>query len=128
MRTVVRRLNATEVTYSWEVTNTDIDAIACRRLTVALEFLGKRWNGAVMLALSRGADRFSEVLRGVPGLSDRVLAVRLRELEQHGMVRRTVVASIPVQIRYTLTDHGSAALRVLSPLVGVGARMEDEGR
>ena len=103
-----------------------IDAPACRNLTTALEFLGKRWNGAILVALSRGADRFSLVLRGVPGLSDRMLAARLKELEQYGVVARTVIPTTPVQIRYQLTAHGVRVLRALEPLVSVGALMNDD--
>jgi DNA-binding HxlR family transcriptional regulator len=100
------------------------DTVACRRLTTALEFLGRRWNGAIVLAVGSGANRFSLVLRAVPGLSDRMLAARLRELEQIDVVSRTVIPTTPVQIRYALTDHGARVLRALRPLVGVGAAME----
>jgi DNA-binding HxlR family transcriptional regulator len=106
-------------------THVEIDALACRHLTTALEFLGRRWNGAILLALSRGADRFSAVLRSVPGLSDRMLAARLKELEQHGAVARTVIPSTPVQIRYQLTPHGVGIVTALGPLVSVGERMSD---
>jgi DNA-binding HxlR family transcriptional regulator len=102
-----------------------IDADACRHLTTALEFLGRRWNGAILLALARGADRFSVVLREVPGLSDRMLAARLKELEQHGVVSRSVVPSTPVQVRYALTARGARVLEALQPLVGVGEHMQE---
>lgn len=93
-------------------------------MTTALEFLGRRWNGAVLVALGRGAERFSEVLRMTPGLSDRMLAVRMKQLEQAGAVERIVVPSIPVQVRYQLTEHGRALLDAVRPLVEVGHRME----
>jgi DNA-binding HxlR family transcriptional regulator len=106
------------------VTSHPIDDTDCRRMTIALEFAGKRWNGAVLLALARGADRFSEILRIVPGLSDRMLAVRLKELEQHGAVTRTVIPTTPVQVRYALSEYGSAVLHAIRPLASIGARME----
>jgi DNA-binding HxlR family transcriptional regulator len=99
-----------------------IDDEQCRRATTALEFVGKRWNGAILLALRRGATRFSEILASVIGLSDRLLAVRLRELEHAGLVRRDVEPTTPVTIRYALTQHGTDLLDAIEPLALYGQR------
>ena len=69
-----------------------------------------------MLALFRGATRFSEVLAIVDGLSDRLLAQRLKELEASGLVERSVIPSTPVQVRYALTARGEELMRSLQPL------------
>jgi DNA-binding HxlR family transcriptional regulator len=103
-----------------------LDETSCRRLTTALEFVGKRWNGAILLALHRGATRFSEMRAMLPGISDRMLAARLKELEQHELVTRTVVPTMPVQIRYELTPRGATLLEAMRPLVTMGAHMEQE--
>lgn len=121
-------MNRAEAAYDREVTDAlvRIDDASCRRFTLALELVGKRWSGAVLLALGRGADRFSTVLRTVPGLSDRLLAARLKELETHGLVVRTVVPTTPVQVRYALSDAGRDLLGALQPLVEFGDRMVRE--
>ena len=93
-----------------------IDDDACRRFQWAIELVGKRWSGGILLALARGATRFSEVLELVDGLSDRLLAARLKELEASGLIERTVVPTTPVQIRYGLTDRGADLLRSMQPL------------
>jgi DNA-binding HxlR family transcriptional regulator len=103
-----------------------LDETSCRRLTTALEFVGRRWTGAILLALHRGATRFSEIRRLIPDISDRMLAARLKELEQHGLVIRTVVPTMPVQVRYEVAQRGAAVLEIMRPLVEVGAVMEDE--
>ena len=47
-------------------------------------------------------------------------------MKLHGAVKRTVVPSTPVQVRYGLTDRGVRALKALQPLIGVGEHMDDE--
>ena len=60
----------------------------------------------------------------VAGLSDRMLAVRLRELEHAGLVDRVVEPTMPVTIRYRLTVRGRDLLESLQPLVRYGQRWE----
>jgi DNA-binding HxlR family transcriptional regulator len=87
-----------------------------------LEFIGKRWSSSILMALAQGATRFSEVLATVEGLSDRLLAVRLKELEKVGLVEREVIPTVPVQVRYRLTERGDDLMASLQPLVGWGQR------
>jgi len=98
---------------------TDAD---CAMFKNAVDLVGSKWNGAILLAIGRGASRFSEIRPQVEGISARVLAARLRELEKHELIARDVVASHPVQIRYTLTQRGIELVRVLIPLVPWGTR------
>ncbi|MFD0743482.1 winged helix-turn-helix transcriptional regulator [Phytohabitans flavus] len=95
----------------------DIDDAGCRSFQGALELVGRRWTGAVLLAGLRGARRFGEYKASVPGISDRLLAQRLRELELDGLITRTVIPSTPVQIRYTLSADGVELMRMLQPLI-----------
>ena len=99
-----------------------IDDEVCRRFQAPLELIGKRWNSAILLALSFGATRFSEIISSVDGLSDRMLAQRLRELETAGLVTREVVATTPVQIRYGLTPSGADLMAALQPITGWSQR------
>ena len=99
-----------------------IDDAACRRFLSSVELVGKRWSSGILLALFRGAARFSEVLAVVDGLSDRLLAQRLKELEAAGLVERSVIATTPVQVRYALTDRGDDLIRSLQPLAQWGHR------
>lgn len=87
-----------------------------------MELIGQRWNSAILLALARGATRFSEVIASVPGLSDRLLAQRLKVLEQAGLVTREVIPTTPVRIVYGLTDRGRELMRSLQPLTQWGVR------
>ena len=94
----------------------------CRGFQTAIELVGRRWTGAILLALSRGAGRFGEVLAMVDGLSDRLLSQRLKELEAERLVERTVVPTTPVQVRYALSEHGRELMIAIQPLVTWGLK------
>jgi DNA-binding HxlR family transcriptional regulator len=80
----------------------------------AIELIGRRWTGAVLRALLSGATRFTDVTAAVPGLSDRLLSERLKELEAEGIVTRTVFPETPVRIEYRLTEKGHALSEVIA--------------
>jgi DNA-binding HxlR family transcriptional regulator len=87
---------------------TTIDPLSpyCPAYTRTIETIGRRWTGAILRAMLAGSSRFSEILGQVPGLSDRLLSERLRELEAEGIVERQVTPSTPVRIDYVLTEKG----------------------
>jgi DNA-binding HxlR family transcriptional regulator len=72
----------------------------------AVEIIGRRWTGVIIRSMLAGKTRFSEILDTVPGLSDRLLSERLKELEHEGIVVRTVVPQTPVRVDYHLTQKG----------------------
>ena len=88
----------------------------------AIELVGKRWSGAVVRALLDGPVRFNHLLVGIPGISDRVLTERLRELESEGIVERLVDAGPPVRVSYRLTPRG----RALEPVVAAVSDWAEE--
>jgi DNA-binding HxlR family transcriptional regulator len=82
----------------------------------AIELIGKRWAGAIVWVLAERPHFFAELAHSVPGLSDRLLSRRLRELEAAGLVERSVHPGSPARVSYALTEKGSAlepALREL---------------
>jgi DNA-binding HxlR family transcriptional regulator len=78
----------------------------CPHFHAAIELIGKRWTGAIVCALTERPMRFGELRQAVPGLSDRLLSQRLRELEEEGLVEREVGAGRPVGVSYSLTPIG----------------------
>jgi DNA-binding HxlR family transcriptional regulator len=93
-----------------------IDDALCREFVQHLEFVGRRWVGAILLAGVRGARRFSEYRALVEGISDRLLSARLKELESEDLIRRTVVPTTPVTITYEPTRRGRELLDAVQPL------------
>jgi DNA-binding HxlR family transcriptional regulator len=82
-------------------------AAVCPDFHAAIELIGKRWTGAIVWALTERPMRFGELRKAVPGLSDRLLSQRLRELEEEGLVEREVEAGSPVRVTYSLTEIGN---------------------
>lgn len=91
----------------------DAPAPVCPHFHEAIELIGKRWTGAIVCALTEGPRRYAELGKAIPGLSDRLLSQRLRELEDEGLVKREVEAATPVRVTYSLTDPG----RELEPVI-----------
>ncbi len=79
------------------------DVSFCPQFHHAVELIGRRWTGVIVRALMGGAVRFSDVSASIPGLSDRLLSERLKELESEGIVQRLVYPDTPVRIEYRLT-------------------------
>ena len=88
----------------------------CPHFHAAIELIGKRWSGAILGALADGPLRFAELIRSVPGLSDRLLSERLRELEANGLVERVVDEDGPVKVTYSLTELGAELAPILVDL------------
>src|SRR3712207_8319617 len=78
----------------------------CPAYSKAIEIIGRRWSGSIIRSMLAGASRFSEILAAVPGLSDRLLSERLKQLEQEGIVERRVTPCTPVRVEYHLTEKG----------------------
>ncbi|MEA2481224.1 MAG: hypothetical protein QOJ07_3146 [Thermoleophilaceae bacterium] len=91
----------------------DARPACCSLYHHAIELIGKRWTGAILLVLMDGACHFSQIRGLVPDISDRLLSERLKELETEGIVDRRVIDGAPVRVEYSLTDKG----RALDPVV-----------
>lgn len=84
----------------------------CPSFHQTVELLGRRWNGVILHALMTRAERFGEIHAAIPGISDRLLAERLRELEREGFLSR-ICPGISCAPRYLLTPKG----RALGPVI-----------
>jgi DNA-binding HxlR family transcriptional regulator len=78
----------------------------CPRFHAAVELIGRRWVGAILVTLLDGELFFSELAAAVPKMSDRLLSQRLRELEAEGLVERCVHDGPPARVSYSLTAIG----------------------
>ncbi|UFS58530.1 winged helix-turn-helix transcriptional regulator [Subtercola endophyticus] len=85
-------------------------------LVRAFGFLGKRWNGVILGTLAGGPMSFSQLRRGVNGISDSVLSERLSELAGAGLISRAVDAGPPVTVSYRLAASGEALLPAMKAL------------
>ncbi|MGA7395920.1 MAG: helix-turn-helix domain-containing protein [Solirubrobacterales bacterium] len=98
----------------------------CPHFHAAIELIGKRWSGAIIWALVEGPLRYAELKRAIPGLSDRLLSQRLRELEEAGLMARAVEDGMPAKVTYRLTEKGIALKPAILELRQWACQWQDE--
>ncbi len=82
------------------------DLALCGRFHRGIELIGRRWTGAIVFLLLRARCRYAVLRNAIPEITDRMLSERLQELEEEGIVARTVVPETPVRVEYALTKKG----------------------
>jgi DNA-binding HxlR family transcriptional regulator len=80
----------------------------CGAFQAAIEVLGRPWTGLILTVLQAGPRRFGELAASAPGLGDKVLSARLKDLEARGLLLRHVEPGPPVRVTYELSRSGRA--------------------
>lgn len=88
----------------------------CRKVGRILARVGDKWTILLLTALGERRMRFKELHRAVEGISQRMLTVTLRHLEQDGIITRTVYPTIPPRVEYELSERGHSLLLALRPI------------
>ena len=93
------------------------DHSSCLAVREVLNRVGEKWSALVIVMLGQGPKRFSELRRGIDGISQRMLTLTLRGLERDGLVTRTVTPTVPARVDYALTPLGRGLLVPVMALV-----------
>src|SRR6266849_4214548 len=95
-----------------------------RRCPIAAGFkvLGKSWTVDILRELVLGRIRFNDIMRHSRGSNARMISLRMRELIEHGLVKRSVVDGTPVRIEYTLTDRGRDIMPVMFAMASFSSK------
>lgn len=80
------------------------------------EILCSKWTAIVIRDLAACDSRFCELERSLGGISPRTLSLRLRELEEHGIVERRTFAEVPPRVEYALTEKGRALIPIVDAM------------
>ncbi|UOY91040.1 helix-turn-helix transcriptional regulator [Ectobacillus sp. JY-23] len=75
-------------------------------INMVIDIIGGKWKVLILWNLNEGTKRFNELKRAMPGITQKMLTQQLRELEDHGLVMRTVYEEVPPRVEYTTTDLG----------------------
>ena len=89
----------------------------------AMDVLAKPWNGLVIATLEEGPLRFSEIGDRLRAIGDRMLSLRLKELESIGLVSRKVISGPPLRVEYELTEAGRGFRTVAEAIGAWGATL-----
>ena len=82
-------------------------------IEATLDIVGGKWKVLILFYLMQGTVRFGELQRLIPKITQRMLTLQLRELEEDGVIHREVYRQVPPKVEYSLTEFG----RSLEPLL-----------
>ena len=91
---------------------------SCTPVRTVMARIADKWSLLTIMTLSDGTKRFSELQRGIEGISQRMLTLTLRGLERDGLVTREVFPTIPPRVEYTLTPLGQSMREPVNALGG----------
>ena len=92
---------------------------------ITLSMLNTKWKPLIIQELLTGTKRFLELKNSVGKITQKVLTVNLREMEEKGLVERKVYKEIPPRVEYTLTDLGYSLATVLEPMAEWGSAYKE---
>jgi DNA-binding HxlR family transcriptional regulator len=84
------------------------------------EIICGKWTLLLIRDLAEGTSRFCELERSLSGISPRTLSLRLRALEEEGVVERQTYPEVPPRVEYALTDKGRALLPIIDDMRAYG--------
>ncbi|OLP65346.1 putative HTH-type transcriptional regulator YybR [Bacillus pumilus] len=97
-------------------------------VSVTTRVIGGKWKGVILYHLTCGPKRYNELRRLLPRISQRVLTLQLRELEQDRIVHREVYEEVPLRVEYSLTSLGDTLKPIIFAMREWGATYEDASR
>ena len=92
------------------------DCAAGCPVEVTLDLIDGKWKAIILYHLLKGTLRFNELKRRLSKITQRMLTRQLRELEEVGLLSRTIFAEVPPRVEYTLTPHGQSLEPVIRAL------------
>ena len=98
-------------------------------LDVTMHFIGGKWKAVVIWYLKNGKKRFGELKAHIPDITDKMLSIQLKALEEDGLVSRKVYAQVPPKVEYELTEEGKSLIPVVEAIATWGRnKAGKEGR
>ena len=94
-----------------------VQSADCRKISQVLARIGEKWSVLIIMMLSGGTRRFSDLRRDIDGISQRMLTLCLHGLERDGLVKRTIYPVVPPRVDYELTPLG---VSLCEPVIALG--------
>jgi len=89
-------------------------------VATTVQLIGNKWKLLIIQQLLRGEQRFSELMKSVPGISQKVLTDNLRALESDGIINREVFAEVPPRVIYSLSEVGNSLRPIINAMADWG--------
>jgi DNA-binding HxlR family transcriptional regulator len=97
-------------------------------LDVTMDFIGGKWKTVVLWYLRNKTLRFGELRKQIPDITEKMLSIQLKKLENDGLIKREVFPEVPLRVEYSLTDFGKTLTPVIEAIAKWGRELgEMEG-
>ena len=90
------------------------------------DIIGGKWKAVILYYLFEGPKRFNELRRLLPEVTQRMLTLQLRELEQDGIVHREIYKEVPPKVEYSLTEFGTSLGPIIVQMLDWGERYMEQ--
>lgn len=98
-------------------------------MDVTMNYIGGKWKTIVLWYLRKDKKRFSELRRLIPNITEKMLSLQLKDLENDGLVSRKLYAEVPPKVEYFLTDFGKSLIPMLEEIARWGRNLaESKGK
>jgi len=81
-----------------------------------IHVINGKWKLLILISISSGNKRFGEIERSIPGISSKVLAKELSDLQKHKLIKRAVYDGVPVSVEYSLLPYADSLKKVIRAL------------
>ncbi len=99
-----------------EIQETPVKDLPACPVETTLTLISNKWKVLILRDLMPGAKRFGELKKSIGNVSQKVLTAQLREMEESGLLTRTVFAEVPPHVEYSLTDLGYSLKPILDAM------------
>ena len=94
-------------------------------MDVTMNYIGGKWKTVVLWYLRKDKKRFSELRRLIPNITEKMLSLQLKDLENDGIVSRKIYAEVPPKVEYFLTDFGKSLVPMLEEIARWGRNLAE---
>ncbi len=92
-------------------------------MDVTMDYIGGKWKTVVLWYLRDKTMRFGELKKQIPEITEKMLSLQLKDLEQDGLVKREVYPEVPLRVEYSLTEFGLTLVPVLESIAKWGREL-----
>lgn len=82
-------------------------------MDITMHFIGGKWKTVVLWYLRNKTLRFGELKKQIPDITEKMLSIQLKSLEEDGLVKREVFAEVPLRVEYSMTEFGKSLIPIL---------------
>jgi DNA-binding HxlR family transcriptional regulator len=95
-------------------------------MDVAMSYIGGKWKTVVLWYLRNKTLRFGELKKHIPQITEKMLSIQLKALEEDGIIQREVYAEVPLRVEYSLTEFGKTLIPLLEAISKWGRQLAEE--